>query len=142
MNFLTFCLLCAAAFALSACEPSTTPSNEKGERPPAGVEGPQSEAKVEAAEASNTKNSAAEAPHGAAGDQAHHAQIHAQGAPSTPTNTMASDHESVDVPEDQIVPQPGASIGDATRCPVSKETFIVRSTSASAEHAGQKYCGR
>lgn len=66
-------------------------------------------------------------------------------APSdAPRVAMGHDHETIEVDESEIVAQPGASIGDAARCPVSGETFRVRDTSASAEHEGETFyfcCG-
>lgn len=64
----------------------------------------------------------------------------AEGAPAG----MGHDHETIEVDESEIVAQPGASMGDAARCPVSGETFRVRETSPSAEHEGGTYyfcCG-
>ena len=57
---------------------------------------------------------------------------------------MGADHETIEVDESEIVAQPGASMGDAARCPVSGETFRVRDTSPTAEHEGETYffcCG-
>lgn len=52
---------------------------------------------------------------------------------------MGSDHApAIDVPESEIVRQPGAAVGDATRCPVSGEAFRVTETSASVDHEGQQ----
>ncbi len=41
-------------------------------------------------------------------------------------------------PED-VVSQPGARVGDLTRCPVSDAVFVVRDDQRTVEHAGVTY---
>lgn len=65
-------------------------------------------------------------------------------AADAPAVAMGHDHETIEVDESEIVAQPGASLGDAARCPVSGEAFRVRDTSPSAEHDGETFyfcCG-
>lgn len=92
-------------------------------------------------EAQEEVEEGAEEPEGseAEGDEQGSAAPAAQGGMA-----MGSDHETIEVDESEIVAQPGASMGDAARCPVSGETFRVRDTSPTAEHEGETYyfcCG-
>lgn len=112
----------ALVLAVAACSPAAeTP--EPAAAPPAAESATEQAAEAAPAEEAEEAAPAAEAP----------AEEAAAQAPAG----MGHDHApAIDVPEEEIVAQPSASVGDAVRCPVSKEPFRVTETSASVEHEG------
>lgn len=56
------------------------------------------------------------------------------------TDSVTSDEYA----KDDVVPQPGAKIGDLARCPISSSVFRISETSPKTEHKGETYytcCG-
>lgn len=141
-RLLTFLAL-SAALMLGACGPGAdaqAPSSSEqaaaapAEAAPAEAEEAAAEQEPAAAAAPSDESPDHHHPHGYEGEIDDSAPV----PDSAHAHNMDSAHApSVDVPDDELVRQPGASLGDPTRCPVSKETFRVAEDSASVEYEGE-----